>query len=253
VRPHISGTQAIWWLGGGADTANNYHNSTQLTANANGAPGTAYWTVVSGPVTMSCSACGVTTITSTGPSADCTFDVGIKISYGGFESNLFTMNVNRPRRLVSAYQPYGNPTSDSSHADGYISNVNYISADACGYAMTSIALNEQFGQWSYNNPTYNWNHPTACYDPLTGLTQCPSGYSGWVWPDRISHFMCSVCTPPVSNPQTPLSSTGVDYAPQTWRLGSNSIGAGVIVQTNTIQRYVDHGRHVPPIVSPVGP
>jgi len=186
---------------------------------------------VAGPVSLSCSSCGVATVTSTGPSADCTYDVGLKISY---------------------YPPYGNPTSDSTYLDGYLSRINYISTDACGYALPSISLNEQFGGWNYNNGTYNWNHPVACYNPITGSTQCQSGYAGWVWSDLIFHSNCAGCTPPLTNPQNPLSTTGVDYASQTWRLGSTTIGVGVIVQTDTQQRYVDHGRHLG-IVSPVGP
>lgn len=252
LRPYISGSQAIWWLGGGSDSANGYSNSSTLSANGNGAAGTANWTIVSGPVSTSCSSCGATTATSTGPSANCTYDVGIKISYSGFESNIFTMNVNRPRSLTAAYAPYGTAVSDQNNEDGYISRIGYISVDACGYAMSGIALNEQFGGWLYNNTTYDWNHPLACYDPATGSTTCTSGYGGYVWQDSISQKLCASCSPVVKNPQSPLLDVRVDYATQYWRIGSSTIGSGVQVQTNTLQRYQDHGRHES-INSPVNP
>ena len=56
-------------------------------------------------------------------------------------------------------------------------------------------------------------------------------------------------TPPVSNPQTPLSSVKIQSAAQWWRMGSTNPGSGERVQRDVQQWYIDHAAHNS-IVSP---
>jgi hypothetical protein len=55
--------------------------------------------------------------------------------------------------------------------------------------------------------------------------------------------------PQPQNPQNPLGNTAVYHWGQAWFVGSRTIGAGIRVQTDTIQKYRDHARHEN-IVSP---
>jgi hypothetical protein len=55
--------------------------------------------------------------------------------------------------------------------------------------------------------------------------------------------------PEVEPPQSPLSGTKIDSDTQAWFVGSSENGQGLQVQTDTLQRYIDHGEHLS-IVSP---
>lgn len=106
--------------------------------------------------------------------------------------------------------------------------------------MTAINLNEQFGAFVTDiNPPDNWASPTA------------GGYAGsdnWFDQIYLSDRYLNL-NPHPTNPQTPLGTTKVDHATQEWRMGSTTVGQGVKVQTNTLQRFTDHGTHTN-IVSP---
>jgi len=228
-RPTISGPNATWWLGGGSDPANGYYNAATLTADPKGAPETPYWSVTANPskVSLSCSVCTNSVVASAQPSAGCQWDVAIKISVGGLDSNLFNFQVNQPSYLVSSRQPV-----DTAQGGGWYSKIYYNTKDMCSNYMSSIALNESFGGW-VNDQANNWSRPTA-----GGAW----GFTDYEWFDGI-WLDCATCTPPTMNPQTPLSASAVDHVSQSWRMGSAVVGSGVLVQTNVFQRYLDHARH----------
>lgn len=241
-RPYISGLNGIWWLGGGSDPANGYYNQGALTANKNCGAGdicneTPYWTVTLNPqkISLSCTVCNSNVATSLVPSQSLG-DITILIDIGGFQSPAFNYTVNAPYRMSSS-SPY---VLDQTYQDGYWSYIYYRTYDLFGNAMPSIALNEQFGAF-VNDQANNWAKPTA-----GGLSQ----YGGYDWWDNMYMYNCSSCSPPVQNPQNPLTNNRVDHAAQSWRIGSSTVGSGVLVQNNTHQRYTDHGRHTN-IVSPV--
>jgi hypothetical protein len=52
------------------------------------------------------------------------------------------------------------------------------------------------------------------------------------------------CWPQAQNPTVPLGNTPVHFFGQEWWAGSLNIGSGVLVQTDTLQRYSDHPRHI---------
>jgi hypothetical protein len=100
------------------------------------------------------------------------------------------------------------------------------------------------------------------------FTNSVDDYIGNNWPPYVeenpylttdgtfSDYICmdstpGLLTPPSLPPQSPLSSVKMDHAMQAWYVGSaTGGGSGVQVQSNTLQRYQDHGRHLS-IVSPV--
>jgi len=165
---------------------------------------------------------------------------------GGFSAQHFSFTVNAPASLDSAGAPY-----NQNYNDGYYTAIYYNTLDEFGNQMPSIALNEQFSDpLSCTNPVghfcpdqnNNWNKP----NPYGLSSYNLQGY----WYDQIYFSSCTNCTPAYSHPQTPLSSNKVDYGTQTWRVGSSTVGTGVSVQTDTFQRYTDHGAHNG-VVSPV--
>ena len=235
-RPTISGPgggagpYGIWWLGGGSDDVNGYYNRATLSANANGAPGTAHWATTTGgnKVLLSCISCTLPLVTSLQPSANCTYDVGIQMDFAGFKSPVYAMNVNAPFYMDAGL------SSTSNFLDGWLTLVPYVNRDRCNYAMTSIALNEAFGPW-VPDTTNNWNKPIA-----GGL---PS-YGGYTWYDQISVSNCPTCSPAVQQ-NNPPGQTAVDNSQQSWRIGSASVGSGIYVQVDTLRRYSGHGEHNP--------
>jgi hypothetical protein len=250
-KPTITGTNGAWYLGGGADPANGYYNQAAVTGNPNCNPGdtcnaTPYWSVTanSNKVSLSCSVCTNQTVTALVPS-DSFGDVQIHMDIGGFAASPFSFTVNAPASLDSAGGPF-----DENYFDGYYSAIYYNTLDEFGHQMPSIALNEQFSNPGCGNPvanfcpdqTNNWNKPTPY--GLSAYNQ--TGY----WYDQIYIYNCSSCSPAYSGPKNPLSTSTVDHSTQTWRVGSSAVGVGVEVQYDTLQRYVDHGRHNG-VVSPV--
>jgi hypothetical protein len=253
-KPSVNnyGIQGVWWLGGAgmSDPNNGYYNVAVLGANKNCNPGdfcneTPSWSITQGAsrVSMSSSTGSSINLTAVQPSVS-VGDVQVVFNIGGFYSDPLPFTVNRPYKLGSAGAPY-----DAPFNDGYVSYIYYYSYDRFNNLMPSIALNEQFGTWLNDDPSNNWAKPTAF--GVSGYP--PDSVSQHYWYDQIYHHQCSACIPPVLHPQSPLTGNLIDKAPQTWRLGSSTVGSGASVQTNVLQRYQDHGRHVQPIVTPSVP
>jgi hypothetical protein len=243
--PTISGISAAWFLGSGvSDATNGYYNQAALTGDSNCGAGdtcssTPYWSVTSGSsnATLSCSVCTSQTLTALAGSSS-VGDIGMTISIGGFTSSPFTFTVGTPRSVVASVN--GTAISDFAMSDGFSTHIYYSNKDQFGNTLPSIALNEQFGTVT-NDQTNNWANPTA-----GGI----GSYGSNEWYDWLYFYSCSGATPLCTNPQTPLSSNAVKHDAQSWRVGSSTVGTGVLVQTDNLQYYVDHGRHTS-IVSPV--
>jgi hypothetical protein len=111
-----------------------------------------------------------------------------------------------------------------------------------GY-LTGLSVNEDFSNYVPNEAN-NW--PIAAF----GTTLAPSSN---LWVDTIQAVAGNFCNPgatalcsPVPEyPDIPagLSSRLIDYAGQAWRIGSPTVGSGIIIQRNVIQRFIDHGTH----------
>lgn len=165
-------------------------------------------------------------LTSAQPSANCTYDVGVRVSYSGFNSEaLYVLNVNAPYYVQSG----GLSSTPDLGGDGWLTVVPYINRDRCNYPMPSIALNELFGEFTQSL----WNKPTA-----EGL----AAYPEFTWYDQISITGCTNCVPP-SQQGNPLGQSFVDDAPQFWQIGSSTSGTGIWVQQNTFRRFTGHGEY----------
>jgi hypothetical protein len=89
-------------------------------------------------------------------------------------------------------------------------------------------------------------------------------YIGNDWPDYqpipntaiVSGFADGICfadpthTPRPTVPQMPLSTTQIDFGLQGWSIGSLQTGGGILIQTDTLNRFIDHATHTV-ITSPV--
>ena len=108
-----------------------------------------------------------------------------------------------------------------------------------GVQITNIGVNETFANLSDDYIGNNW----PVYIPGSFTSQ-----TGTFADDVCVIFPTG--TPPSLPPQSPLSSVKIDHGSQAWFIGSLTEAAGVEVQSNTLQAYQDHGRHLS-IVSPV--
>jgi len=254
-RPTINsyGALGVWWLGGGSDPGNGYYNQVALAAQKNCLAGdscteTPVWSKVetgAGRIAFNCTTCESNVVTSQHESTAGygNWDITIKFSIGGFESEPLSFYVNAPYYVDLGNAPPGQPWGDYPLDDGYESIEWYSNWDRWGNRMPSVALNNTFGTWQPDQ-TNNWNKPS---------NSGTSGYDNYyqVWSQDIYHYQCPTCNPAVTNPQTPLSGSKVDHSAEVWRIGNATPGNGVAVQTDTLQRYVDHGRQEN-VVTPVG-
>lgn len=166
------------------------------------------------------------------------YDVTVNTSYGGFLSDPFYIFINTPWKTVHANDPNGGTWVYSKpYYDGYDTTINYNTQSLCATdtAMTVYDINEAFGDWKLTDTSYNWGHGPAT--------------SGWVsadprWWDHINFasgpaFCPTVpCVPAPANPgQGPHNL--VQYVFQSWYVGSPNIGSGALIQTDTLQRYLD--------------
>jgi hypothetical protein len=239
TRPTISGVNAFWWLGNGILSDQGYHAQSALTGNANGASGSAYWSVQTvsggGSVSISCSVCTSNTATSTAASKGCTEDVTIYASYGGFNSDPFKVMITAPSTLT----PVSGSPKDQANGDGFKSTYQWGLTDNCNQRDYGLDGNEVLGSWvdDYYNSTgrhNNWRKPTPW----------KSFNSDYIWQDDIGISNCGGgCSPQWSNPKPTLSTVKVMSAPFSFYIGTQTSSSGIKLMSNTTQFYLDHGRH----------
>jgi hypothetical protein len=179
--------------------------------------------------------------TATKKSTGClAYDVVIKTSYGGLESDPFHMFINAPHNTEAALDLEGHLWNYTyNHNDGYESRINYKVDTLCASdgPMSAYSVSESFGPWENEDghPEYNW---------------VPGSAGGWLapgdqWADIINFDSANCSSQPcVPVPQNP----GPDFTPvhhvfQTWFVGSQEPGWGAKVQTNILRRYTDQAEH----------
>lgn len=106
-------------------------------------------------------------------------------------------------------------------------NENWTTGEQPDYSQ------ENWGQ----NPTQNGNAPGGLLTDI--LSQYNTATKIW-YPN-----------PGCVQPPNPPSTTKVNHWGQEFYAGSLTSGTGAPVQTDTLQKYLDNGRHTPPINSPV--
>ncbi len=250
VRPTISGLNGAWYFGPNFVPNNGYYDATRFWAdpkypNPETDP---YWilTANGSKVDLTCSHCMETDAYSKGDTAPSCWkseanSVKFKISVGGengFMSEEYWLNIDTPRRLVRL--PGLDADFGMFNPDGFWSTMNYELYSKCDQRMFDISMNETFtgsgNDWFGNNwgtpEPYNW-------DSMNGTTFTDSVIFNL--PDRTP---APERPGPLQNPPKPLSETKVTWATQEFRSGSNQSGVGVHVQTNQLQLYIDHARHL---------
>jgi hypothetical protein len=236
VRPRVTGQNTVWWFNGQSPTG--YNTQATLTSSS---PST--WTISSGAdkVQLSSASGTETMVTPTGTafSGGQGNDVSIIAMASGQTSAPFLITVLKPTRFV--------PTAIDPQCDvnwGYRTVISYSILDQLGRALPAdVDANEQWTSGPI--PDYsgnNWGQPTA-NEPLLRSFR-----------DLISDEITGpgVNNSPPNNPSTGCPGTAVlvQHWGQLWRIGSNAPGTGVLVQSDILQRYTDHGAHSS-IVSPV--
>ncbi|HET9784439.1 MAG TPA: hypothetical protein VFP94_05690 [Terriglobales bacterium] len=241
VLPVISGPSSVWWFNG--QSPSGYATQITLTTDS----GSGYqWHVLSGGDEISTSSLtgSTLTISSAGTSFSQTPGaVSLSVTVNGETSLAFALTPRRPWTLVpgniesSPQQAAFVDAADSGY--GYDSHANYTIEDQTGSPLPSVVtINEQWsGDVSKDYTGTNWiwgtaggtttsaAYPAAFYDDMQGEPPGPPlpvptpGYNGLV-------------------PTVKVINDG-----QIWRVGSSSSGAGVTVQLDTLQKYVNAARH----------
>ena len=239
-RPDYSSSGGpITYLGPGNSADGPYKASSGLVPGAtNGATGTPVWIYLesgttSGYAHLSCTSCSATTITADNASDNClVYNVQVKTSYGGLESDPMYIFIERPDQTTFEMR------SDNPYFGGYLSQLVYKTYVMCGQQMNDYHINETFGSTS-DVISNNW----------PGFTDFPADHiTSGAWLDAISAVDSDpgcggTCTPSPISPLSPLGSTKVERALQTWRVGSTTNGSGIAVQVNYAERFLDHGDH----------
>ena len=232
--PTISGVNAVWWLGTGiigdgglcsGKTTACYYAKSQLMSNPNGAPGSPSWTVVQngeGKISLSCYNCANPVATAQSVSTACSYDIQLKVSYGGYSSASFGMTVAAPQSTT----PQANyPYTDSVYQGFYTYFLWGVTSSCGGYILGGIDANETFG--TFSNPTTN----------------------NWAYPNQNSVYMATylIGDEVVQVGGTPTPGTGselvrYDY-PWVLRIGSLTNGSGTPVLVDTQAWYLNQGAH----------
>ena len=159
----------------------------------------------------------------------------VKVTVNGVASNPFAVTVQGPNSLVP-----GQITDQSDPTYGCLSFLDYTIKDNLAHNLpSSIPLNENWTTSVVNDYAgANWRRGNP-----GGLTSPDSTFT-----DEIGGE-ASGFTPTATAPQSPLNGTKVQHWGQEWRVGSTTIGSGARVQTDIIQKNIDHARHTN-VVSP---
>jgi hypothetical protein len=253
VAPQITQNHNLWYFGNGISAPTGFTlggTSATLTAGGGG-NGTYAWSITAGSSiaalqgTTSGQNLTTVTIASTSHSTsanDVTVQLQLTPSGGSAVSVSYSLSVDSPYKLVAGQITNAGASGNSctnppSGTGGFQSKINYTILSFLGVQITNIGINENFADSSDDYIGNNWPVFTA------GGTTSASG----AFYDNIC--VINATAPPSLPPQSPLSSLKIDHVAQTWWVGSTTPALGVEVQSDTLQRYQDHGMHLS-IVSP---
>jgi hypothetical protein len=239
----IEASDDLWWFGG--ETPQNYATQITIWDDMLTPDGTFTWTITSGAGIVQFANGSSTytavndnraTLVSIGASAaaeSLTLDVTIHLTYNGFDFGTAHMAVATPDHLVHL--------KDEDFIDligKYSSLIHYQIVDQFNRQLPkNVEVNEQWTtgavsdfageNWPRGNPNGAMVNPADFSDQISGVAQQGVTF-----------------TPAPQEPQNPLGNVKVDHWGQAFYVGSKTPGKGVKVQTDTLQRYQDHGRHL---------
>jgi len=220
---------------------------------ANGATGPFTWVLLEGGTPpgadyadLSCTSCSQTTLLAKRESDAClTFNVQVKTSYGGFLSEPLFVSIKRPKQALKPGSPFQD--RHDNFGSGYLSSIFYKVRGLCAGQgdLAEYRVNEVFSNIISNVDAGPTNWPLVAEGNFLGT-------GSTVFADTIRSVPGAVCGPqqnatciPVpTNPQAPLGGIRVQTASQKWRVGSTTPGTGIVIQTDTIRQFIDHGDHI---------
>lgn len=187
------------------------------------------------------------------------YDVVLKASFGGFDSDPFWIDIQTPNLLSFVRTDEGQPNQG-----GWESHVVYAVLDGCNGRMTNVKANEVCTDWTNLNGS-NWPAPLAA-DGWDGMYFDPVS-NGWTLVDVLYEVPAAGKVPvPVNDGANGFSEDNAALMTrhaQVWRIGSGYNGAptgipgnpagpvqgdnlsatGIYVQLNQHYHYLDHGNH----------
>lgn len=256
VQPSLSLSPSMWFFGVGNNPPASFTlGSNQGTVTANGASGGSFsWAITNGASIASFASGSQKSSTTTSGNTVTVYSIGYSTSANdvtiqltwtpsGGSANASTLyfQVDSPYKLVAGAITNSGASGSTCNnpppgTAGFQSKVNYTILSFFGVQLSNIGVNETFGDQGDDYIGNNWPPYTA------GGTTATTGFF-----DNICAINQTV--PPSLPPQSPLSSTKIDHGSQAWFVGSVNSGSGVEVQSDTLQRYQDHGSQLS-IVSP---
>jgi hypothetical protein len=235
VKTMVSGPTTVWWFSG--QNPEQYDTAITLTSAA-GASTT--WSIISGStkVNLSTTSGAETIVTSTGSAfSSAVNDIVIRAAGWGVTTD-FLVTSRTPYRLLPATQQ---TFCDSTY--GYVSYVPYVVMDQLDDPIPeSVGANEEWTTAVYKDypdpPGTNWVRGEPVGRDTAGSSLV----------DQISGE--PLINSPVPTPTCDDNSQPVDHWGQAWRVGSTTIGAGKLVQTDTLQSMVGKATHTNPVSPP---
>ncbi len=230
VTPAISGPNTVWYFNGLSPSG----YATSITLTSSGGASTT-WTVTTGAdkINLSSTTGSSISVTSSGSAfSSAVGDVKITATANGQTSDPFSITTRTPYRLVA-----GIIQTNCDTTYGYESQINYTIQDQLLTALPSdVGVNEQ---WATDVVTdyagANWRRGAA-----GGTTASGGQFLDSIKGEDSLHSPTASCT---------AASTKVQHWGQDWRTGSSISGNGKRVQSNTLQKYLNHAAHEA-IVSP---
>lgn len=230
VKPEISGPNTVWWFSG----QNPAGYATSITLTSSGGSGTT-WNIVSGSnmVHLSTTSGSQTVVTSTGTAfSSSSTDIAITATANNQSSANFNITTRKPYLLAP-----GIITDSCDATYGYTDLIGYKIKDQMGIFMPSaIPVNENWESpvtndysgtnWRRINPQFQTTDPSN-----------PAGFADEIQGENIN-------LPAVPNTSCPGTAVAVQHWSQSWWIGTTTIGAGVRVQTDTLQKYENHAEHL---------
>jgi len=157
------------------------------------------------------------------------------VTVAGITSDAYHLTVRAPYDLLQ-----GTVTHQSDASFVYVTNLNYTMRDQFGTQLPSgVPVNEQWTTGvvvDYSGMDWRRSSPT-------GFSPSVAGFADIIQGETPEH------TPTPSAPGSPLGTTAVYHWGQDWFIGSTNPGSGSRVQSDTLQKYIDHAAHAS-IVSP---
>jgi hypothetical protein len=240
--PAISGPDTVWWFNGQDPNPTTYPISIALSSTG-GSETT--WSVnqSDAKVNLSSTSGAQISVTSTGTHFSAIGgDISITATAGGLPSAPFLITSRTPAEL-SFLAAQSGTVCDSDY--GYITDLNYNVLDQLNSVISSdIYWNEVVGTPIGQNGS-NW-----------GIYALETGGGSTPLLDRLSGPGVNNNPPPSPMPKCDIPPTGAiiyRLATQQIRVGTDTSGSGVDVQSDNLTYYIDNGAHTSIVIPPPPP